>query len=131
MIVIHNSKKGNNYLIATILAEYFKCEISPVEENPYLENHDVIIFVISNTGDEELPKTIEDYLYLLNVKNKKYIICELGNYFGFENYNGCKKVAFKILDALGWEKISDISLDSLPNLDLDSLKNWLDKLHVI
>ncbi len=71
---------------------------------------------------------MEDYLFNLKVKNKKYLVCELGNYFGFENYCGCKKIVFKILDSLGWEKISDISLDSLPNLDTIRLEKWLEEI---
>lgn len=85
---------------------------------------------MSNVGDEELPQPMEDYLFNLKQFNKKYLVCELGNYFGFENYCGSKKVACQILDSLGWIKISEVSLDSLPKLDLISLEIWLNNLNL-
>lgn len=102
--------------------------MTAAEDNPNLSEEDLIILVLSNIGDEELPQPMEDYLFNLIDRNKKYIICELGNYFGFETYAGCKKVAFKILDSLGWTRLADISLDSLPELDLTKLKKWLKEL---
>ena len=129
MIILHNSKKGNNYIVAKILAKNFNCKTATPEDCPRLSKFNTIIIVVSNTGDEELPQPMEDYLAKLKIKNKKYIVCELGNYFGFENYSGCKKIVFKILNDLGWEKISDISLDSVPSLDKRSLKKWLSTLN--
>jgi len=128
MVILHNNKKGNNYLVAKTLAKHFNCETVAAEDNPCLLQFDNIIIVVSNTGDEEISQPMEDYLSALTVKNKKYSVCELGNYFGFESYAGCKKVVSKILDALGWEKISDVSLDSLPTLDEDSLEKWINQI---
>jgi len=124
MIVLHNNNRGNNQKVATMLAERFRCPTVAAEDNPDLAPHDPIILVIGNTGDEELPQPMEDYLFGLTVTGKRYHVCELGNYFGFENYKGCKKVAMKLLDALGWKKLSDVSLDSLPTLDTESLEAW-------
>ncbi len=87
---------------------------------------DFLFFIVSNIGDEELPHYIEDYLFNLNEKNKKYFICELGNYFGFE-YDGCKKIAINILDNLGWQLLSDLSLDSMPKIDYKTLIKWTKK----
>jgi len=89
-----------------------------------LLNFETVIIVVSNTGDEELPQPMEDYLFSLKTTNKKYIICELGNYFGLD-YKGCKSIVFKILEKLNWEKISDASVDSFPKLDNESLDKWM------
>ena len=115
--------------MAKIISKRLNCLVVAAEDNPILTEFDTILFVIPNVGDEELPPLIEDYLLNLIDLNKKYMICELGNYFGFENYCGCKKIASKILDSLNWEKISDVSIDSLPKLDEESLFKWLDSLN--
>jgi hypothetical protein len=128
MIVLCNGRKGNNYLVATILAQRFDCGVVTAEENPALQPFNPIILVIPNRGDEELPQPMEEYLLELSVRNKDYLICELGNYFGFENYCGCKKVACRILDNLGWTRLADVSIDSLPELDRDSLDKWLETI---
>lgn len=119
---------GNNYLVAQRIASRFNCDIAPATSAPSLDGHDQIVVVLSNTGDEELPQPMEDFLYGLTVRDRQYAVCELGNYFGFENYSGCKKVAIKLLDRLGWHKVSDVSLDSLPTLDIGGLDAWLDGL---
>ena len=69
---------------------------------------------------------MEDYLFSLNHRNKTYFVCELGNYFGMDNYFGCKRVVFQILDRLGWSRVSDVSLDSMPELDVHGLYLWID-----
>ena len=107
------------------MGNHFKCDFVAAEDNPDISAYDTVLLVLSNVGDEELPQPMEDYLFALKDRDKKYLVCELGNYFGFEAYCGCKKVAFKILDDLGWSRVSDVSIDSLPDLDTDSLDEWL------
>lgn len=131
MVVLHNVRKGNNYLVAQAIGKHFNCGTCAAEDNPSLANFDLIFIVVSNIGDEELPQPMEDYLFNLRILNKKYVVCELGNYFGFENYCGCKSVVIKLLDFLGWTKLADISLDSLPTLDEDGLIKWLETLRLI
>ena len=128
IVIIHDSKKGNNYKTAQIISTYFNAPSYAVGDNPDISGYEIIIFVIPNVGDEELPQSMENFLCNLKIINKRYVVCELGNYFGFEKYGGCKQFAIKILNALGWKKISDISIDSLPELDLASLNNWLKNL---
>jgi len=128
IVVLHNKKKGNNYKVANILKNHFNCDIIAAEDNPSLTKYDIIIFVVSNVGDEELCQPMEDYIYRIKLKNKSFLVCELGNYFGLEEYVGCKKIVKKLLEKLKWKKISDISLDSLPVLDLESLEEWICKI---
>lgn len=128
--VIHNKKTGNNFIVGKMIAENFNCDILSAEDNPSINIYDIIFFVISNIGDEELCQPMEDYIYNLKIRNKKFLVCELGNYFGFESYIGCKKIVFNLLDKLNWEKISDISIDSLPTVDFNSLKNWIKEIKV-
>lgn len=132
IVVLHNNKTGNNALVAEIICEKFGCGSVAADSNPDLSPFDLVIVVVSNTGDEELSQPMEDYLFNLRLEGKRYFVCELGNYFGFENYSGCKKVAFKLLDELGWDRLGDVSIDSLPTLDTVKLNEWLEKeAHVI
>ena len=125
MLILHNHKNSNNHRVAKKIASYFNCECTSVSDNPNLEDFETITFVMGNTGDEELPQPMEDFLLNLKTRNKKYLICEIGNYFGLESYVGCKKIASRMLNDLDWTKVSDISLDSVPDLDLSSLDKWL------
>ena len=124
-IILHNSKSGNNSKIAEHIAKHFQCDRVTAEDQPCLEQFDTIILVIPNWGDEELPQPMEDYLFNLCPSKKRYFICEIGNYFGLEDYCGCKRVASQILNSLGWDKVSDISLDSVPEIDWQALDEWL------
>jgi flavodoxin len=130
IVVLHNKNRGNNQFVAGVIAEYLGCDKVAAEDDPCIADYDIVVVVVPNAGDEELPQPMEDYLFVLTATNKKYLVCELGNLFGFESYGGCKKVVFKILDALGWQLISDVSLDSLPTLDRESLDEWLLKIEL-
>lgn len=94
------------------------------EKSITLKKFDFIFIITPNTGDEEIPQAMEDYLCSLKTKNKKYFLCELGNYFGLE-YKGCKSIIFKILKDLNWKKKSTISLDSVPKINNKELKKWI------
>jgi flavodoxin len=126
--IIYNSFKNKNSkkIAKKIFYKIKKCKIITAESNEKLDNFDFIFFIVPNVGDEELPEPIESYLLSLKTKNKKYFLCELGNYFGFE-YKGCKNIVFNFLDSLGWEKQSEISLDSVPSIDKKNLKKWIKK----
>lgn len=116
-------------MVAKTISAHLSCEFVTAEDNPDINTHDIVIFVIPNTGDEEIVQPMENYLLgLTGTCPKQYAVCELGNYFGFENYCGCKKVAFKILDTFNWTLFSDVSLDSLPKLDEAGLEKWLVEL---
>lgn len=124
-LVVHSHKAGNNEHAARIIASKLGCEYVSVSDKPSLQKYERIILVIPNTGDEELPQEMEDFLCDLSIRNKSYYICELGNFFGLFDYQGCKKIAVAILSAIGWHLISDISIDSYPALDINSLNEWL------
>ena len=131
LAVIHNKKSGMNSVVGQILADTLSADRFAAEDNPSLDEYEIVILVLSNAGDEELPQPMEDYLCSLQPGNKTYAVCELGNYFGLDHYCGCKMVAFQILDGLGWNRVSDLSLDSTPDLDDESLKAWIKNLKII
>ena len=124
--ILYNSLKNkNSKKVAEKISKIIKnCKIHTAENNDLnLKKTDFLFFIVSNRGDEELPHFMENYFFELNEKNKKYFICELGNYFGFE-YNGCKKIAIDVLNNLKWQLLSDLSVDSVPEIDCKMLIKW-------
>lgn len=124
--IIYNSLKNKNSkkVAKKIFNKIENCAVLTANNKKNLHIFDFIFFIIPNIGDEELPEPFESYLLSINIKSKKYFICELGNYFGLD-YNGCKKIATSILDKLKWRLMSDLSLDSAPEVDDKELKKWI------
>lgn len=126
-IILHHSKNGNNQIVAERIAKKIQGRTELVENNPNLDQYDLIVLVLSNCGDEELMPQMEQFLTQLTTLNKNYIICELGSQNGIF-YTGCKKVAIQILKKLNWTLINEISIDSTPSVNEKILQGWLNAL---
>ena len=69
---------------------------------------------------------MEDYLLSLQLRGKKFAVCELGNYFGQEETFGAATLIEAVLVKLGWEKAGlSLSLDTIPNIDYNQLDLWI------
>lgn len=123
-VVLYYSKGGKSLEVA----KSFGLPIENVSNNPDLEKYSGVLIVCPTYGDEEVPLEMEDYLINLKTKNKKYAICELGNLFGHESEFGPLKIIEHELNKRNWQKINSISLDSVPDVDWESLKIWTKKL---
>lgn len=124
--VVCNRPSGNSFLVA----QAFGFETLFAVDTPDLGPYEFVVLVCANTGDEELQPEMERFLLTLKTTGKRYAICELGNYFGYErDCFGCKKTARLLLDQLGWHEVSHVSIDSLPDLDIHSLQKWIQELH--
>ena len=86
---------------------------------------DVILFLCPTYGDEELPHNMETFLISLT-DTKMYVICELGNYYGYEDFGfGAKKIIETVLNQKGWTKFhKGLSLDSFPTIDWNTFNKW-------
>lgn len=126
MQIIYDSNKQT----AKNIALTFSGEIKSAKENPEIWA-DVTLFICPTYGDEELPHDMEDFLLKLNVKNKLFVICEIGNYYGYDDFTfGAKEVIQRYLQSLGWKKFySGISLDVIPVIRWNVLNTWKDKLY--
>ena len=125
MVVLHSTNSGNNRLVAQLIARHLGCQTFAAADNPDLSHYNSIILVVANSGDEELQPQMEEYLCGLKLTGKDYYLCELGNYFFFGEYKGCKQVAAALLDALGWTKRGETCVDTVPTLDTGALEAWL------
>lgn len=123
--VLCNSCSGSSYQVALL----FNWEIVYSKDFPDLSSYSFVAVICANTGDEELQPDMEKFLISLKIKKIKFAICELGNYFGFErDCFGCKKIVQKILNNLEWIEIDNISIDSLPLIDLNIVNKWVKKI---
>jgi flavodoxin len=127
-IIVYDSKHGKTKLAATKASIILKTPFFHVKDNPIIEN--CVIFLCPTYGDEELPPDMEFYLISLTETNKKFIICELGNYYGYDNYEfGAGKIIKNILTNLNWVEIYPmLSLDSLPKTDWNIFETWCERI---
>lgn len=128
IVVLHNHKPGNNYTVASTIAARLGCDTLAATDSPSLEKYDVVVFVTANAGDEELPPPMENFLSSITLTGKSYLVVEIGNYFGLNNYFGCRRVVIGLLDKLGWTFLGDLAVDSVPQLDEAALAAWVDEV---
>lgn len=85
---------------------------------------DLCVFVCPTYGDEELPLAMEDYLFSIRERGRRYTVVELGNYY--EDFRfGARAIICRHLDSLGWtEAYPSLSLDSLPQVDWAVFEMW-------
>lgn len=94
-------------------------------DKPNLSHFDFVVLVVANYGDEELQPDMEAYLLDCEAYIIRFALCELGNYFGFEDdCFGCKKEILRLARERNWECVSHVSVDSYPELDETKLRRW-------
>jgi flavodoxin len=125
-IIIYDSKKGHSKTIAESVG------IPCVNVNCYpdLKLYRKVIFVCPTYGDEELPEEMEKFIVNLKVTNKKFTICELGNYYGYDDPEfGAAKIIRYHLFKLQWQEfMKQLSLDSLPKINWSIFNQWKTEL---
>lgn len=102
--------------------------IAAAPETVPLPSFDILLMVIATYGDQELLDVVERFLTSRNgeLKGKKYSVCELGNYYGYDDFEfGAKQIAEFQLSRLGNTLFCQgASADSLPKLDGRAIKAW-------
>jgi flavodoxin len=114
----------------TLVANYFDNALN-IKVNPIIDC-DLLIILCPTYGDEELPLEMEDYLLNIKINNLKYFtICELGNYYGYEDFTfGAGIILKKYFEELGFEEFYYmLSLDSIPKIDWNCFERWKSKLY--
>lgn len=108
-----------------------KYNISQLTES-LLDKYDLIIIFCPTYGDQELPTEMEFFLnrFSANLEKKKFLICELGNYYGYDDFSfGALHLIRKKFLALGCKELSPhLSLDSYPRVAWQQLKNWINSI---
>lgn len=126
--IIYYSKSGRTKKVAN----KFNLDKFRIPKEIPNEDYDLYIFLCPTYGDEELPLPMEDFLINLKLKNKKYCVCELGNYYGYDDYEfGAYKLIKFMLNKLNWQEFyNPLSLDSMPNINWKSFDCWITNLNI-
>lgn len=114
----------------SLIASCFENSIN-IKNNPSI-NCDLLIILCPTYGDEELPLEMEDYLFKMKiVKMKCFAICELGNYYGYDDFTfGAGIILKKYFENLGFKEFFPmLSLDSIPRIDWDNFYKWKSDLY--
>lgn len=110
-----------------------KPDVVNVKEPPSTEQisaYDLLLIFCPTYGDEELQTDMEDFIkdFSLDLTGKRFVICELGNYYGYEDFSlGAMPILRRRLLGLGAQELcSPLSLDSFPRLEESHLHRWID-----
>jgi len=117
---LYDSIHGHSKSVAL---KFDPCAIH-VSQSPPLTG--IVAFFCPTYGDEELPPVMDKFIYKIQTKSLQYILCELGNYFGQDDFEFGAAIIIKTkLDSLGWAQIGNtLSLDSFPKIDWKSFYAW-------
>lgn len=98
---------------------------------PILQPPDVLLFFSPTYGDAELHDSMEACLRRLAWRERAFGICELGNYYGYDEPEfGSAKIFRAHLLPLGWREVfPTLSLDSLPTPIWEDLDRWIARLN--
>lgn len=137
-LLIYGSSRGNTKLVADRVRSMLDFPVvlidaKNVEDVQFFDSYDPLLFFASTWGDGELQIDMEDLLFKLSLdlKGKKYAICELGNYYGYDDFEfGAMRIMRHYLVHSGADElIQPFSMDSLPHKDWAGLQRWCDALN--
>ena len=134
---IFGSSRGNTKLVASRLADYVDFpfsvfDASQIVEPLFFNQYSSYLFFASTWGDGELQEDMESLFMRLNpdLTGKFYGICELGNYYGYDDFEfGALRIMSHFLTLSGGiELIEPFCMDSLPRKDWEGFERWCVKL---
>lgn len=108
-------------------------DIKSVAKISFFDDYKLILFFASTWGDGELQIDMENFFtsFFLDLQGKKYAMCELGNYYGYDDFEfGALRVMRHFLIKTGGEEIiQPLCMDSLPHKDWIGLHRWCSLLN--
>jgi flavodoxin len=137
-LVLYGSSTGNTRRVVSRLPEYLQFpvdifDISTVMDAALLMQYDLLLFFASTWGDGELQADMEAFFVRqqIDLQGKPYAICELGNYYGYDDFEfGALRIMQHQLNLWrGCEFAEPFSMDSLPRKDWDGFTRWCDLLN--
>ena len=135
ILIVYASQLGNTKVIANILYKKIKMlykdiyELNFIENIELLEEYDYIIFLISTTGDGEIPDNGKKFWKILRKYRKDLLIKYFLVGFGDSNYNSfchsakCLDRKLKFLKA---KEVMPMVLIDDAVYDVDNTKKWID-----
>lgn len=137
VVVLYASSHGSTRRVVKRLGDLVECpfdsfDVKTLNDTSGLDKYTVFLFFSPTYGNEELQLDMERFVinFKLDMSGKHYAICELGNYYGYENDFGAMRIMrFHLKQLRGHELISPLSMDSLPLKDWRALSTWCGKLN--
>lgn len=135
ILIVYASQLGNTEVIANILHKKIKTlykdihELNFIENIELLEEYDYTIFLISTTGDGEIPDNGKKFWKTLRKYRKDLLIKYFLVGFGDSNYNSfchsakCLDRKLKFLKA---KEVMPMVLIDDAVYDVDNTKKWID-----
>ena len=123
ILVLYASSHGRTRQVVFRFAEQLPlpCAIHNVKDDgssKLILACELLVCFCPTYGDEELQDDMERFLEcnLTEVEGKRFVICELGNYYGYDDFSfGALHVLRKaFLELKGVEFFEPLSLDSFP-----------------
>jgi|TARA_B100002003_G_C14031535_1_gene497233 flavodoxin len=97
------------------------------------DDYDLLLFFAPTYGDDELQDDMERFLvdWKQDLSGKYYAICELGNYYGYDDFSyGAMNIIKTVIEPMGAKEfIQPVSMDSLPKKDWELFDSWCDLLN--
>ena len=132
-VIIYNSFRGTTRILVKKFQSAFKFDSDLMNLNDFceyklLDNYQLYIFFTPTYGDGELHQVMEDFIERLsiNLQNKYFIICESGNYIGYDEFNfgSMKIIKNELISKKAIEFAEGLSLDSSPRINWDHFYDW-------
>lgn len=137
-LVLYGSSTGNTRRVANRLPEHLQFPIDVLDVSTVLDavlfmQYDLLLFLAPTWGDGELQIDMEAFFvrHQIDLQGKPYAICELGNYYGYDDFEfGALRIMQHQLKLWGGrEFVEPFSMDSLPRKDWDGFARWCDLLN--
>jgi flavodoxin len=139
VVVLYASTHGTTRAVVKRLAElaqfqFDSFDVKDIDDAAVLRQYRLFLFFAPTYGNEELQPDMERFLINvpLDMSDKWYAVCELGNYYGFDKEFGALKIIRHHLQRwCGKELIGPLSMDTLPKKDWQALTTWCGRLNAM
>jgi flavodoxin len=137
-LVIYGSTWGNTKTVVHRLPELLSfsfdiINVKTLDEASVFQKYDLLMFFASTAGDQELQVDMERFLSRVTVRlnGKPYVICELGNYFGYADFEfGAERILHHVLQEWGGtEFMEPFAMDTFTRKDWNGLARWCSLLN--
>lgn len=132
-LLVYGSTWGNTKKVVQRLPAWLSfpidiVNVSSLTDDRLFADYDLLVFFTSTSGDQELQADMEAFFTTCSPKlnGKPYAVCELGNYFGYDDFDfGAERIlSFLLCQGGGQELIPPFSMDTFPNKDWNGLARW-------
>lgn len=124
------TRSGNTMAVATRLQELLRADLHHVDDlnAALLAAYALVVFLTPTAGNEELAEPFERFFDQpwVDLSGIRYVVCELGNYYGYDlfEYGAAKVLKGLAASRGGTEFFPTLSLDSLPLIDWELFGRW-------